>query len=82
MPIDIPGKVFDYEVGLSSTTGSSAFESSKQHAHHRIMHTNIPDATEFYIIIKSISKSNVEGITVSLLYICVQIFNERIIFIG
>ena len=67
--IDIPAKVYDYEVGFSSTPGSAApdimaFESTKQHAHHRVMHTNIPDGTQFYIIIKTISKSNVEGMTV------------------
>ncbi|CAG2233138.1 unnamed protein product [Mytilus edulis] len=67
-PLDIPARVFDYEVGFSSTEGSPApdimaFESTKQHAHARIMHTNIPDGTLFYIIIKTISKSNVEGLT-------------------
>jgi hypothetical protein len=71
-PIDIPAKVYDYEVGFSSTAGSAApdimaFQSSQQHAHHRVMHGNIPDATLFYIIIKTISKSNVEGLTVSLM---------------
>ncbi|CAC5386461.1 unnamed protein product [Mytilus coruscus] len=67
-PYDIPAKIFDYEVGFSSTAGSGApdimaFESTKQHSHARIMHTNIPDGTQFYIIIKTISKSNVEGLT-------------------
>ncbi|XP_063415906.1 uncharacterized protein LOC134697555 [Mytilus trossulus] len=67
-PVDIPAKVYDYELGLSSTSGSAApdimaFESTKQHAHHRVVHTNIPDGTQFYIIIKTISKSNVEGLT-------------------
>ncbi|CAC5386466.1 unnamed protein product [Mytilus coruscus] len=67
-PLDIPAKIFDYEVGFSSTAGSSAsdimaFQSTKQHAHARIMHTNIPDGTQFYILIKTISKSNVEGLT-------------------
>ncbi|XP_076113973.1 uncharacterized protein LOC143082259 [Mytilus galloprovincialis] len=67
-PLDIPAKIFDYEVGFSSTAGSSApdimaFESTKQHAHVRVTHANVPDATEIYIIIKTISKSNVEGLT-------------------
>ncbi|CAG2234222.1 unnamed protein product [Mytilus edulis] len=67
-PVDIPAKVYDYELGFSSTSGSAApdimaFESTKQHAHHRVVHTNIPDGTQFYIIIKTISKSNVEGLT-------------------
>ncbi|CAG2242937.1 unnamed protein product [Mytilus edulis] len=66
-PLDIPAKVFEYEVGFSSTAGSTApdimaFESTKQHAHVRVMHTNIPDGTQFFIIIKTISKSNVEGL--------------------
>jgi hypothetical protein len=69
-PIDIPAKVYDYEVELSSTAGNGApnimgFQSTKQHAHHRVRHGNIPDATLFYIIIKTISKSNVQGLTVS-----------------
>ncbi|XP_076085327.1 uncharacterized protein LOC143056126 [Mytilus galloprovincialis] len=68
VPLDIPAKVFDYEVGFSSTPGSAApdimaFKSTKQHAHVRVMHTNIPDGSQFFIIIKTISKSNVEGIT-------------------
>ncbi|CAC5370733.1 unnamed protein product [Mytilus coruscus] len=67
-PLDIPAKVFDYEVGFSSTVGSTApdimtFESTKQHSHVRVMHTNIPDGTQFFIIIKTISKSNLEGLT-------------------
>ncbi|XP_076117799.1 uncharacterized protein LOC143085385 [Mytilus galloprovincialis] len=67
-PVDIPAKVYDYELGFSSTSGSAApdimaFESTKQHAHHRVVHSNIPDGTQFYIIIKTISKSNVEGLT-------------------
>lgn len=69
VPLDIPAKVFDYEVGFSSTPGSAApdimaFKSTKQHAHVRVMHTNIPDGSQFFIIIKTISKSNVEGLTV------------------
>lgn len=72
-PLDIPAKVFDYEVGFSSTAGSTApdimaFESTKQHAHVRVMHTNIPDGTQFFIIIKTISKSNVEGLTVCTIF--------------
>lgn len=68
-PIDIPAQVYDYELGFSSTPGSMApdimaFESTNQHAHHRVTHGNVPDGTEFYIIIKTISKSNVEGLSV------------------
>ena len=73
--IDIPAKVYDYEVGFSSTAGSAApdimsFQSTQQHAHHRVMHGNIPDATMFYIIIKTISKSNIGSLTVSYKMTC------------
>nr|XP_034301655.1 uncharacterized protein LOC105322112 [Crassostrea gigas] len=65
--VDNPGSVHDYEVGFSSTPGSPApdimaFRSTKQHPHLNILHTDIPDGTEFYVIIKTISKANVEGI--------------------
>ncbi|XP_062616047.1 uncharacterized protein LOC134277752 [Saccostrea cucullata] len=58
--------VHDYEVGFSSTSGSSApdiipFRSTKQHRRIHFMHTDIPEGTPFYIVIKSISKANVEG---------------------
>lgn len=67
--MDNPGSVHDYEVGFSSTPGSPApdimaFKSTKQHPHLNILHTDIPDGTEFYVIIKTISKANVEGIQV------------------
>lgn len=70
IPVLVPGQIYDYEVGLSSTSGSSApdllaFQSTKQHAHYLIMHSNIPDGTRFFIVIKTISKSNKEGIIVS-----------------
>ena len=69
-PVGTPSIVYDYEVGFSSTAGSMApdimsFESTKQHSHHRVAHSDIPDGTRFYIIVKTISKSNVEGLTVS-----------------
>ena len=59
----------DYEVGLSSTPNSIApdvvtFRSSKHHNHIRLNHPDVPDGKEFYVIIKSISKSGVEGIQV------------------
>ncbi|XP_071123173.1 uncharacterized protein [Mytilus edulis] len=68
IPVLVPGQIYDYEVGLSSTSGSSApdllaFQSTKQHAHYLIRHSNIPDGTRFFIVIKTISKSNKEGIT-------------------
>ncbi|CAC5422079.1 unnamed protein product [Mytilus coruscus] len=68
LPVLVPGQIYDYEVGLSPTSGSSApdllaFQSTKQHAHYLIIHSNIPDGTRFFIAIKTISKSNIEGIT-------------------
>ncbi|OPL33283.1 hypothetical protein AM593_05274, partial [Mytilus galloprovincialis] len=56
----------DYEVGLSSVHGSSApdimrFQSSRRHTHILINHFGVPEGKLFYIIIKSISKSNVMG---------------------
>ncbi|KAK3099491.1 hypothetical protein FSP39_005250, partial [Pinctada imbricata] len=66
-PVSPPAGIYDYEVGLSSTAGSSspdvmAFRSTRQHAHIRIMHGDVPDGALFYIIIKTISKAGVEGI--------------------
>ena len=61
--------VHDYEVGFSSTSNSSApdimaFRSTKQHQRLHIMHSDLPEGTPFYIVIKTISKANVEGIQV------------------
>jgi hypothetical protein len=69
LPVDNPGSVHDYEVGFSTTKGSSApdlmaFRSTKQHPHLHVSHTDVPDGAEFYVIIKTISKANVEGIQV------------------
>lgn len=66
--------VHDYEIGFSSTTGSTApdimpFRSTKQHLRIHIMHTDLPEGTPFYIVIKSISKANVEGLQVCFEYI-------------
>lgn len=60
----------DYAVGLSSTSGSLApdilsFQSSKQHTQILINHFGVPEGKLFFLIIKSISKSNVIGIQVS-----------------
>ncbi|XP_063400002.1 uncharacterized protein LOC134684631 [Mytilus trossulus] len=59
--------IHDYEVGLSSTTHSSApdivpFRTTKHHTHFRLNHPDVPDGKEFHVIIKSISKAGVEGI--------------------
>nr|XP_034314147.1 uncharacterized protein LOC105348718 isoform X1 [Crassostrea gigas] len=67
LPVDNPGSVHDYEVGFSSTPGSPApdimaFRSTKQHPHLHIFHADVPDGAEFHIVIKTISKANVEGI--------------------
>lgn len=65
--------VHDYEVGLASTSNDSApnimgFRSTKQHRRIHIMHTDLPEGTPFYIVIKSISKANVEGLQVEKLW--------------
>ncbi|XP_061176007.1 uncharacterized protein LOC133184958 [Saccostrea echinata] len=59
--------IHDYEVGLSTVAGNSApdilsFKSSKQHRHFHLMHADLPKGEPFYFIIKTISKSNIEGI--------------------
>nr|XP_034332757.1 uncharacterized protein LOC105327902 isoform X2 [Crassostrea gigas] len=59
--------IHDYEVGLSTLSGSAApdimaFRSSKQHRHIHLIHTDIPDGKPFYFIMKTISKSDVIGI--------------------
>ncbi|XP_061181031.1 uncharacterized protein LOC133189645 [Saccostrea echinata] len=66
LPVANPGSVHDYEVGFSSTAGSPApdimaFKSTKQHPHIHVYHTDVPDGSEFYTVIKTISKANVEG---------------------
>ncbi|XP_062576068.1 uncharacterized protein LOC134237945 [Saccostrea cucullata] len=59
--------IHDYEVGLSTVAGSTApdllpFRSTQQHRRIHLMHTDIPEREPFYLIIKTISRSNVEGI--------------------
>ena len=68
--MEILGGVHDYELGLSSTAGSPApdilaFRSTKQHSHIHLPHADVPDGTEFYIMIKTTSKAKVEGIQVT-----------------
>lgn len=42
------------------------FITTNQNPHIRIQHADIPDGTTFYIIIKGISGSNVEGLVVGI----------------
>ena len=70
----MPAKIYDFEVGFSSVVGSAApdlmtFTSTRQNPQIRIQHAHIPDDTEFYIIIKGISGSNIEDAVVSTLYV-------------
>ncbi|KAK3581576.1 hypothetical protein CHS0354_031922 [Potamilus streckersoni] len=54
--------IHDFEVGLSSTGASDdlmTFRSTNQHTHHQILHPNIQEGEEFYILLKAISKSSV-----------------------
>ena len=61
--------IHDFEVGLSSTSNGIApdifpFRSSKQHSHFRLNHPDVPDGREFYVVIKSIGKSGINGLQV------------------
>lgn len=61
--------IHDFEVGLSSTSNGIApdifpFRSSKHHSHFRLNHPDVPDGREFYVVIKSIGKSGVNGLQV------------------
>ncbi|XP_076075248.1 uncharacterized protein LOC143046131 isoform X2 [Mytilus galloprovincialis] len=59
--------VHDYHIGLSSTKNNPApdilpFRSTKHHRHFRLNYPDLTEGTLFYIIIKSTSKANVDGI--------------------
>ena len=61
--------IHDFEVGLSSTSNGIApdifpFRSSKHHSHFRLNHPDVPDGREFYVVIKSIGKSGIDGLQV------------------
>ena len=61
--------IHDFEVGLSSTSNGIApdifpFRSSKHHSHFRLNHPDVPDGREFYVVIKSIGKSGINGLQV------------------
>jgi hypothetical protein len=38
------------------------FRSSKHHSHFRLNHPDVPDGREFYVVIKSIGKSGIDGL--------------------
>ena len=64
--------IHDFEVGLSSDNSSldkMDFVSSRQHQHIKIINSNIWDGEEFYIIIRTITKSAITHDTVVLCYI-------------
>ncbi|XP_078321865.1 uncharacterized protein LOC111103999 isoform X3 [Crassostrea virginica] len=59
--------IHDYAIGLSTSAGSPApeilaFKSTKQHRHFHLMHADLPEGRPFYLLIKTISKSNFIGI--------------------
>ena len=61
--------IHDFEVGLSSTSNGIApdifpFRSSKHHSHFRLNHPDVPNGREFYVVIKSIGKSGINGLQV------------------
>ncbi|VDI13269.1 Hypothetical predicted protein, partial [Mytilus galloprovincialis] len=58
--------IHDYAIGISSTPGSMApdinsFHSSKHHNHFRIRHSYLAEGGEFYIIVKTTSRSGIDG---------------------
>ena len=60
--------IYDYEIGLSSTKNSLvpdlvSFRSAK-HQHFHLNNTDLTEGTLFYVVIKTTSKANVEGIQV------------------
>lgn len=70
-PVVDASLIDDYEVGVSSVSGSYApdileFQSSRRHTHILFNHFGVSEGKLFYIIIKSISKSNVIGSQVGL----------------
>ncbi|XP_060604506.1 uncharacterized protein LOC132757271 [Ruditapes philippinarum] len=62
------GNVHDYEVGIASEISEFPdvmdFTSSHHHQHIRIFHPDIFDGEQFYVIIKSITKSSVTDIKI------------------
>lgn len=63
--------IYDYYIGLSSTNDNQApdllpFRSTKHHSHFRLSHPDLTEGTLFYVIIKSVSRANVEGIQVNI----------------
>ena len=63
--------IYDYEIGLSSTKDSLVpdlvpFRSTKHHQHFRLNNPDLTEGTLFYVVIKTTSKANVEGIQVNL----------------
>ena len=68
-PTAVGHLIHDYQIGFSSTANSIApdivtFRSTKHHNHFRLNHPDVPEGKTFYIVIKSISKSGIEGIQV------------------
>ncbi|XP_060578984.1 uncharacterized protein LOC132735961, partial [Ruditapes philippinarum] len=62
------GNVHDYEVGIASENSEFPdimdFTSSHHHQHIRIFHPDIFDGEQFYVLIKSITKSSVTDIKI------------------
>jgi hypothetical protein len=61
--------IYDYEIGLSSTKNSLvpdlvSFRSTKHHQHFHLNNSDLTEGTLFYVVIKTTSKANVEGIQV------------------
>ena len=63
--------IHDYEIGISSTESSMSpdivpFRTTKHHTHFRLNHPDVPHGKEFYIVVKTISNTGMEGMQVQL----------------
>jgi hypothetical protein len=68
--------IYNYEIGLSSTTRNRApdiyaFSSSKHHKHCQLRNPNLVDGKEFYVVIKTIGQSGMRGYQVNFHFLCI-----------
>ena len=70
--------IYNYEIGLSSTTRNRApdiyaFSSSKHHKHCQLRNPNLVDGKEFYVVIKTIGQSGMRGYQVNFHFLCIYV---------
>ena len=70
--------IYNYEIGLSSTTRNRApdiyaFSSSKHHKHCQLRNPNLVDGREFYVVIKTIGQSGMRGYQVNFHFLCIYV---------